>query len=204
MIKSTLARRRSTRLSGLLLSCAATLVLVHQIPAQESPEPPRAQSEAGGRNAAVRLLREQAIERRKDFATMERIPALVRWNTLDKGAVAAAVHAGMKTLEELGRPHIPDGFLLKQAQRDPDRQVDTEQRNAYHARMVSTRGIGQSPREAHQELHGSRSNPVAEDSAPAGSSDSESTSWHTTALLMGVLFVLGFLLLRWRRGTRVE
>ena len=158
-----MARFRPTKLSRLLLGCAAALVVLQPIRSQESPAPRRAPSGASQRERALRLLHEQAIERRKDLEAMEPMSALVRRNTLDKGAIAAVVHANMKTLEEMGHPHIPEGFLLKQVQEDTDRQVDTEKRNAYYARMVRTRGREQSPGEAHHALHGTRSNPTTKE-----------------------------------------
>ena len=205
MIKSWIAKFRPTKLSRLLLGCAAVLVVLQPIRPQESPAPRRAPSGASDRERALRLLHEQAIERRKDLEAMEPLSVLVRRNTLDKGAIAAAVHAGMKTLEEMGRPHIPEGFLLKQVQQDPDRQVDAEKRNAYYARMVRTRGRDQSPGEAHHALHGTRSNPTTVESTPAATSDSPSAPRYTIAVLAGVVFVVGFLLLfsalRSRRAT---
>lgn len=185
-------------LSRLLLGCAAVLVVLQPIRAQESPAPRHAPSGASQRERALRLLREQAIERRKDLESMEPMSARVRRNTLDKGAIAAAVHASMKTLEEMGRPHIPEGFLLKLAQEDPDRQVDAEKQNAYYARMVRTRGRGQSPGEAHHALHGTRSNPTTVEESPppaAAAAESPGAPRYTISVVTGVVFLVGLLLL---------
>ena len=197
MIKSSIAKFRSTRLSRLLLGCAAVLVVLQPIRAQESPAPRRAPSGASARERALRLMLEQAIERRKDLESMEPMPALVGRNTLDKGAIAAVVHANRKTPEEMDRPHIPEGFLLKQVQEDPDRQVDAETQNAYYARMVRTRGRDQSPGEAHHVLHGTRSDSTTVESAPppGAAAESPSAPRYTIAVVTGVVFLVGFLLL---------
>ena len=194
------ARSRPSTLSKLLAVGVAALLLVQPIRAGErSPRPPRAVAKnPGGREAALRLLRAEDLERRKELETMEPISAGVVKNTVDKGAIAAEVHASLKSLKEMGNPHIPAGFLLKEAQDDPDRQVDAATKSADYARMLRARGIAQSPQFAYEALHGarSRSTPAPADLDPLSiPSVPSSTPWRTVAVLAGGVLALALLAL---------
>lgn len=198
MMRSSDVRGRS--ISRMLVGCVLALALAHPVRAEESPAPLSARSEAGDDSAALGLLRERAIERRKELEEMEPIPALVRRGTIDKGAIAAEVRAGMKTLEELGNPHIPEGFLLKKAEDDPDRQVDGDARSAHCARMLRTRRL--KPREAYDALYRS---PPARDTAVArrAVSPPESRSGASFGgIVLGIAgLAVGFVLLRRRADS---
>ena len=202
LIKTRCGKRR---LSTLVLVCVASFALFNTVWAEE-PESPAWRSgtdakECQGASQEARdvLFRETESRRRHHEREEEMFDLVVR-KTLDKERIAAEAKASMRTLKEMGNPHVPAGFLLKQAQDDPDRQVDSRRLAAFHARMVKTRR-SQRPEDAYRALHGDRQKTKVEEHfgsevSQVGPNDSFNTQAWVCSLLVGLIAVAGFLKFR--------